>query len=109
MTLPELRQAVRAFEQAVDMAAIGSGNINERLVLAYERYLVSLRPEMLPPALHQRFLRLHGQLCDLPPGDDSRAYVAHYKALSPEDAADLLAQLVELKNLLRLLLEEHEI
>lgn len=50
----------------------------------------------------------HDQLCDLPPGGPVEAYTAHFKALYPEDAADLLARLVELKNALRLLLAEQE-
>ena len=107
MTLSELRSVARAFEQAVDMAARGSGSVNERLVLAYERHLVTLRPETLPSAQRERFLRLHDRLCDVPPGDHPEAYVAHFKALYAEDAADLLAQLVDLKYALRLLLEEH--
>ena len=108
MTLSELRHAARAFEQAVDMAARGSGGVHERLVLAYERFLVTLRPEMLPPGLRGRFRRLHDRLCDLPPGDDARAYVAHFKALYPDQATELLAELVDLKHALRLALAEHE-
>jgi len=36
-------------------------------------------------------------------------YLATFKALDPEDDAALLAQLVALKNALRLLLEEQEV
>jgi len=109
MATTELRRITRAFEQAVDMAARGSGDVNERLVLAYKRYLVAVQPDALPPALRARFLRLHEQVCDWPPGEPARDYSPHFRALYPENAADLLAQLVELKNALRLLLAEHEI
>ena len=112
MTTAELRQhpwgTRRAFEQAVDMAARGSGDAHERLVLAYREHLVTLPAETLPEPLRRRFLRLHEQVCDLPSGGDVDDYTAHFKALYPEDDAELLAQLVELKNALRLLLEEHE-
>lgn len=108
MRTTELRSATRAFEQAVDMAARGGGGVNERLVLACKHYLVTLRPETLPPAVQERFLRLHEQVCAWPPGDPSRDYTPHFKALYPEHAADLLARLVELKNAVRLLLEEHD-
>jgi hypothetical protein len=109
MTTAELRQAARAFGQAVDMAARGSGNVNERLVLAWKHRLVTLRPETLPPSVRDRFLHLHEQVCGWPPGDAGRDYTPHFNALYPDHAADLLAQLVDLKNALRLLLEEHEI
>src|SRR6185437_10144265 len=100
MTTIELRQAARAFAQAVDMAARGSGDAHERLVLAYRQYLVTLPAETLPGPLRGRFLRLHDQVCDLPPGGPVEAYTAHFKALDPEDDAELLAQLVDLKNAL---------
>ena len=80
MTTAELREAARAFGQAVDMAARGSGNVNERLVLAYKHYLVRLRPETLPPSVRADarraavFLRLHEQVCGWPPGDATRDY-----------------------------------
>jgi hypothetical protein len=109
MTTTALRSATRAFEQAVDMAARGSGGVNERLALACKHYLVTLQPETLPRSVQERFLRLHEQVCAWPPGDLSRDYTPHFKALYPEQAADLLAQLVDLKNALRLLLEEHEV
>jgi hypothetical protein len=48
MTTADLRQAARAFAQAVDLTARGSGDAHERLVLAWKRYLVALRPETLP-------------------------------------------------------------
>jgi len=51
MTTAELREAARAFGQAVDMAARGSGNVNERLVLAYKHYLVRLPPLTVAVAL----------------------------------------------------------
>ena len=108
MTTAELRQAARAFAQAVDMAARGSGDAHERLVLAWQRYLVTLRPDTLPSPVRARFLRLHGQICGLPPGGDADDYIATFKALDSEDDAELLAQLVELKNARRLLLEERE-
>ena len=108
MRAVELRQAARAFAQAVDMAASGTGDGHERLVLAWQRYLVTLRPETLPPPVRARFLRLHDQICGRPPGGDPDDYIATFKALDPEDDAALLAQLVALKNALRLLLEEHE-
>lgn len=108
MTTTALRSATRAFDQAVDMAARGSGGVNERLALACKHYLVTLQPETLPPVVQERFLRLHEQVCAWPPGDAVRDYTPHFKALYPEHAADLLAQLVELKNALRLLLEEHD-
>ncbi len=109
MTTAELRQAARAFAQAVDMAARGSGNVNERLVLAYRRYLVTLCPDALPSLMRERFLRLHDQVCGWPPGDATRDYTPHFKALYPEHAAHLLTQIVDLKNALRLLLEEQEV
>jgi len=52
---------------------------------------------------------LHDAVCGWPPDDAIRDYTPHFKAMYPERAADLLAQLVHLKNALRLLLEEHEI
>jgi hypothetical protein len=64
MATAELRRAARAFERAVDMAARGSGDVNERLVLAWKRYLVTLRPEALPSPVRERFLRLHEQTCE---------------------------------------------
>jgi hypothetical protein len=91
------------------MAAQGSGEAHERLVLAWKRYLVTLCPDSLPSPVRERFLRLHDQICGRPPGGDPDDYIATFKALDPEDDADLLAQLVDLKNALRLLLEEHEI
>lgn len=109
MMATALRSVTRAFEQAVDMAARGSGGVNERLALACKHYLVMLQPETLPLAVQERFLRLHEQVCAWPPGDATCDYTPHFKALYPEHAADLLAQLVDLKNALRLLLEEHEI
>ena len=109
MVTTELRQAARAFGQAVDMAARGSGDAHERLVLAWQRYLVTLRPRTLPSPVCERFLRLHDQVCDWPPGDATRDYTPHFKAMYPEAAADPLAQLVDLKNPFRLLLEEHEV
>ncbi|MGI8916736.1 MAG: hypothetical protein ACR2JY_23680 [Chloroflexota bacterium] len=109
MMTAELRQAARAFAQAVDMAAVGTGDGHARLVLAYRRYLVTLRPETLPSPLRARFLRLHEQICGRPPGGDVDEYIATFKALYPEHAAALLVRLVKLKNALRLLLEEHEI
>jgi len=109
MTTAELRQAACAFAQAVDMTAQGSGDTHERLVLAWQRYLVTLRPETLPPPARARFLRLHDQICGRPPGGATDDYIATFKALDPAHAADLLAQLVDLKNALRLLLEEHDV
>jgi hypothetical protein len=114
MTTAALRSATRAFEQAVDMAARGSGDGHERLVLAWQRYLVMLRPEVLPPPVRADarrtavFLRLHDRICGRPPGGDAEDYVATFKALDPEDDAVHLTRFVELKNALRLLLEEHE-
>jgi len=105
--MADLRQAARAFAQAVDMAARGTGNGHARLVLAWQRHLVTLRPETLPSPVRERFLRLHDQLCGRPPGGDADDYIATFKALDPEDGTRLLAQLVDLKNALRLLLEEH--
>ncbi len=104
----ELRQAARAFAQAVDMAARGGGDAQERLVTAYKRYLVTLHPASLPQPLRERFLALHERVCGQPPGGPSEAYTATFRAMNSELAADLLTQLVELKNALRLLLEEHE-
>lgn len=106
--MADLRAAYRAFERAVDMAAQLDADAHTRLVLAYKTSLVRLRPETLPPSARARFLRLHDELCGWPPGDPARDYTAHFKALYPEQAADLLAQLVELKNAVRLLLEEHD-
>jgi hypothetical protein len=108
MTTAELRQAARAFAQAVDMAAQGSGDTHERLVLAWKRYLVTLRPETLPSPVRERFLRLHDRICGRPPGGDADDYIATFRALDPEDDVVFLAQLVDLKNALRLLLEEQE-
>lgn len=54
MTTAELRQAARAFAQAVDMAAVGTGDGHARLVLAYRRYLVTLRPETPLAATRRR-------------------------------------------------------
>jgi len=107
MTTIELRQAARAFAQAVDMAARGSGDAHERLVLAWQRHLVTLCPDFLPSPVRERFLHLHDRICGQPPGGDPDDYLATFKALDPEDDAELLAQLVDLKNAVRLLLEEH--
>jgi len=109
MTTADLRQAARAFAQAVDMAAYGTGDGHERLVLAWKRYLVTLRPDTLPSPVRERFLRLHHEICSRPLGGDADDYIATFKALDPEDDAELLAQLVHLKNALRLLLEEHDV
>ena len=108
MTTAELRQASRAFARAADRAAAGTGDAHERLVLAWQRHLVTLRPETLPSPVRERFLRLHGRICGSPPGGDADDYLATFRALDPEDDAELLAQLVDLKNALRLLLEELE-
>jgi hypothetical protein len=90
------------------MAASGTGDGHARLVLAWQRYLVTLRPETLPSPVRERFLRLHDRICGRPPGGDPDDSLATFKALDPEDDAGLLAQLVDLKNALRLLLEEHK-
>lgn len=102
----ELRQAARAFAEAVDRAAQGSGDAHARPVLAWQRSLVTLRPDRLSSPVRERFLRLHDQVCGRPPGGDPDDDSATCKALDPEDGADLLAQLVDLKSALRLLLEE---
>jgi hypothetical protein len=106
--MADWQTANRAFERAVDMAARLDADAHTRLVLAYKTHLVRLAPDALPPPARARFLRLHEALCGWPPGDPARDYTAHFRALYPEQAADLLAQLVELKNAVRLLLEEHD-
>jgi predicted pyridoxine 5'-phosphate oxidase superfamily flavin-nucleotide-binding protein len=88
MATAELRQHLkdprRAFAQAVDLAVKGSGDGHERLVLAWQRSLVTLRPDTMPSPVRERFLRLHDRIRGRPPGGDAEDYVATFKALDPK-------------------------
>ncbi|MGI8912168.1 MAG: hypothetical protein ACR2JY_00010 [Chloroflexota bacterium] len=80
MTTAELRQAARAFAQAVDMAAQGSGDTHERLVLAWQRYLVTVCADgslvvagLLISRLKQRSLPLTAATLTPPAGETGEA------------------------------------
>lgn len=102
----DVSKAYLVFSQAVDMAARGTGNPHARLVDAYRNYLVTLRPDELPQVLRDRFYSLHYRVTDLPPGGEPQQYTAHFKAIYGEEDADILAQIVDMKNTLHALLQQ---
>lgn len=51
-------------------------NGHERLVLAWQRQLVTLQSETLPSPVPERYLRLHEQVCGRSPGSDADEYLA---------------------------------
>ena len=86
---------VERFHAALTVLA-GHGHIKQRLIKAYEEYLLDINEDELPVSMKQRFADLRRQLYCVTPLNGEGAICASVRKMSFDEASECAASVVTL-------------
>jgi len=86
---------VERFHAALTVLA-GHGHIKQRLIKAYEDFLVDINEDELPISMKQAFVDLRRQMYCVTPQNGEGAICASVRKMSFDEAADCAASVVSL-------------